>query len=124
MSKHLHFGRVYPRGVIPEVLGFVEIQFCNPKLCCHVLFTGKRLSPGKHFKQALLVQFFLISMSPLKPLFFTRLDRNFAYPLSGPYYLFGRKNLLYSLASLARCVAWLLVEFALLVMKKSITYYY
>lgn len=124
MSKHLHFGRIYPRGVIPEVLWFVEIKFFNTKLSCHVLFTGKRLSPDKHFKQALLFPFFLISISPLKLLFFTRLDRNFAYSLSGPYYHFGRKNLLYSLASLARCVAWLLVEFTLLMMKKSITYCY
>jgi len=47
----------------PEVLWFVQIQLCKPKLCCHVLFREKRLSPTTLPKKPYLFSFFLIILS-------------------------------------------------------------
>ncbi|MEE6525370.1 hypothetical protein FKM82_025322 [Ascaphus truei] len=58
MAKHLHFGLVCPKDIVPEVLWFVQMQLCKPKPCCHVLFREKRLSPGNPSKQTILVQSF------------------------------------------------------------------
>ena len=44
MTKHLHFGLVSPKDIVPEVLWSVQMQLCITKLCCHVLFGETRLS--------------------------------------------------------------------------------
>ncbi|MEE6527760.1 hypothetical protein FKM82_029362 [Ascaphus truei] len=58
MTKHLHFGLVCPKDIVPEVLWFVQMQLCKHKPCCHFLFREKRLSPGNPSKQTILVQSF------------------------------------------------------------------
>lgn len=57
-SRYLHFGPVCPRDIVPDVLQFIQMQLCKSKLCCHVLFIEKRLSPGTSSKQDMLVQSF------------------------------------------------------------------
>jgi len=49
-AKHLHFGIIFPKDIVPEVV------VCSPKLCCRFLFREKKLSPGSPSKQAILVQ--------------------------------------------------------------------
>jgi len=45
-TKHLHFGLICPKDIVPKVLLLVRMQLCKPKLCCYVLFREKMLSPG------------------------------------------------------------------------------
>lgn len=58
MAEHLHFGLIFLNAVVPEVLWFVQLQLFKPRLCCHVLFKQKKLSPGNPVKQATLAQLF------------------------------------------------------------------
>lgn len=51
--KHLHFGLVSPKDIVPEVLSFVQMQLCKRKPCCHDLFREKRLSPSHLFTEAI-----------------------------------------------------------------------
>lgn len=44
MGKHLHFGLVCPKDIVPGVLLFDQMQLSKPKLCCHNLFREKSLS--------------------------------------------------------------------------------
>ncbi|MEE6509716.1 hypothetical protein FKM82_027428 [Ascaphus truei] len=55
VAKHLHFGLICRKDIVPEVLWFVQMQLCKPKPCCHVLLREKRLCPGNPSKQTILV---------------------------------------------------------------------
>ncbi len=57
MAKHLHFGLICSKDIVLEILWFVQMQLCKPKLCCHA-FLEKRLSSGKPSKHAILVPYF------------------------------------------------------------------
>jgi len=43
MATHPYFGLVGPKNTAWEVVWFVQMQLCKPKLCYHVLFREKRL---------------------------------------------------------------------------------
>lgn len=65
MARHLHFGPTCPNKIGWNVLWFVQVQICKPKLYCHVFVLEgffarrkKRFSPGNIFKQATLEQSF------------------------------------------------------------------
>ena len=53
--KHLHFGLVCPKEIVPEVLWFVQVQLYNPKSCCYVVFREMGISSGNPCKQVLFV---------------------------------------------------------------------
>jgi len=46
MTKHLHFGFICPKDIVPEVLCFVQMLIVKSKPRCHVLFRDKSLSPA------------------------------------------------------------------------------
>ena len=50
MTYRFHVGFVCPKDIVPEVLLLVQMQLYKPKLCCYVLFRGKRLSTDNSFK--------------------------------------------------------------------------
>lgn len=58
LAKHLHFVLVWPKGVLPKVLQFVQMQLCKPKLCCSACFQEKILSLGQLLKIDTLHQYF------------------------------------------------------------------
>lgn len=36
LAKHLYFGLVCLKDIVPEVLWCSKLQLCKPKLCCHI----------------------------------------------------------------------------------------
>lgn len=42
LAKYLHFGLIYSKDTVPEVLWFVQMQFCESKPCCHVFILETR----------------------------------------------------------------------------------
>jgi len=53
MTKHLHFGLVCPKDIVPEVLCFVQMQLYKSKLCW-------RLSPPTQPNKLYLLSLILI----------------------------------------------------------------
>lgn len=43
MARHLYSGLVCLKDIISEVLRFIQMRPCKPKLCCQILFRKKRL---------------------------------------------------------------------------------
>jgi len=56
--KHLHISLICPKDIVPEVLRFVQMNLCKPKLSCHVPLRENRLSPGNPSNQAIIFQSF------------------------------------------------------------------
>lgn len=55
MAKYPHFSLICIKDVVTEVVRFVQILICKPKLRCHVLYREKRLFLGHLPKQAIPV---------------------------------------------------------------------
>ena len=67
MTKHLHFGLNCPKDIVPEVLGFVQMQLCKLKQYYHVLVKEKKLLPENCPKKSYLLSIFLIVLSLTLP---------------------------------------------------------
>lgn len=52
MARYRHFSLICTKDVVTEVVRFVQILICKPKLRCHVLYRAKRLFLGHLSKQA------------------------------------------------------------------------
>lgn len=59
-AKHLHTGRFTTKDIVPGELWFVQMQFCEPKSCCKILFGKKR-----PFLSILLWKPYLFSLFPI-----------------------------------------------------------
>ena len=63
LTGHLHFGLICPKDILLKVFRFVQMQLCKPKLCCHVLFGEKRLSPAALPNKPYSLSLFVIVLS-------------------------------------------------------------
>ncbi|MEQ2242791.1 hypothetical protein ILYODFUR_000367 [Ilyodon furcidens] len=45
MTKHLNYRLICQKNLVPDILGFIQMQLRKSELGCHILLRDKRLSP-------------------------------------------------------------------------------